>query len=148
MNFYTIDDPESPATGMADPDPMLSVEDVPIQMAGSLVSEGSTEMTADPLLFSVNSDSVFSEGPTDTAKLQLSEVPTGVGDPLSSGVHTRMSDSQSSPVRVYMYMFSVTHLDARRNPKVCVATNCRLLIPSLVPRPTHSEWVGPGYEAS
>ena len=114
--FYTIGDPEEPATGTAN-----SLVHVPTEIAGSLLSEGSTEMMANSVLFSEvptgMADSVFSEAPTETAKLQLSEVPTGMVDPLSSEGHTGMADSQVLLVRVYMYMFSVAQLDTRRNPK-------------------------------
>ena len=110
MNFYTVGDSEEPATGS-----VLSEGGIPIAVAGSLVSEGPTEMMADEVLFSEvhahvpagTADSLFSDDHAETADSRFSDLPTGMSDSLVP--------------RVGVYMFSVAQLDACRNPNVCIA---------------------------
>ena len=81
-NFYTVGDPEEPATGTADS--VLSEGGIPIAVAGSLVSEGPTEMMADEMLFpgvpTGISDTLFSDSHIETADSWSSDVSTGKSD--------------------------------------------------------------------
>ena len=85
MNFHTVGEQ---ATGMADS--LLSEGGIPIAVAGSLVSEGPTEMMADEVLFSGvptgMSDTLFSDGHTDVTDSPLADVPSGRSDSLVSRV--------------------------------------------------------------